>query len=248
MNVAGAVSTTYDYEQDVRPRLREMSRAISLDELRDFLGQFGAAKASELKPEQFADLMAESGKLIERKAEQAAESERIAAEMEAERQAEKERLAAEAAERATVAEAARAEQQRLEDERMRAAVAERAEKERLAKAERDRIAAEKAKAERERKAAERAAKAEQARLEKERLEQEQAEQVRIADEAQQLRAKQTASGIAGLPFGMTKGQAKYRLRQVLVRDTRLSRAELAIGILLADLYDAQDRRRIYRPL
>jgi hypothetical protein len=134
-------STAYDYEQDIRPRLREMSRAISLDELRDFLGQFGAAKASELKPEQFADLMAESGKLIERKAEQAAESERIAAEMEAERQAEKERLAAEAAERATVAEAARAEQQRLEDERMRAAVAERAEKERLAKAERDRLAA-----------------------------------------------------------------------------------------------------------
>jgi hypothetical protein len=44
---------------------------------------------------------------------------------------------------------------------------------------------------------------------------------------------------------MTKGQAKYRLRQILIGDARLSRTELAAGIALADLYDAQDQRRVY---
>jgi len=135
---------------------------------------------------------------------------------------------------------------RLEAERIEAAriAAEKAEQARV-EAERKAAAAEKARAEKERKAAERAAKAEQAAAEQAAIEAAAAEQQRIADEAEQLRAKQTASGIAGLPFGLTKGQAKYRLRQILIGDARLSRTELAAGIALADLYDAQDQRRIY---
>jgi hypothetical protein len=245
----GAVSITYDYEQDIRPRLQEMSRVISLDELRAFLGQFGAAKAPELKPEQFADVMAESGKLIERKAEQAAERDRLAAELEAERQAEEERLAAEAAERAAVAAAARAEQQRLENERMRAAMAERAEKERLAKAERDRLAAEKAKAEKARKDTERAAKAEQARLEKERLAKEQAEQNALEAEKAKLRAAQLARD---LPYEVAANRQrgvslveKVQWLEQIAGHKQLHGAELKICIVLALTYFNSKRGRAW---